>query len=188
MSIFAQYSHFFIKMNKKRHQLTLFIEKNQSKKIEKIRRIYNPMQFGLIKSHITLCREDEIELSLQKIIQNLKELVFDEFIMNFGNTIRFEDEKGVLIPSIDDNEAFITLRKLVLKDIIQNPRIHQPHITLMHPRNSTCDAILFDQLQKIKLPHQFIFKKISLIEQENQNKWKILDEFQLNNIFSDATS
>lgn len=26
MSIFAECSHFFIKMNKKRHQLTLFIE------------------------------------------------------------------------------------------------------------------------------------------------------------------
>lgn len=54
MSIFAQYSHFFIKMNKKRHQLTLFIEKNQSKKIEKNKwKILDEFQLNNIFSDAT---------------------------------------------------------------------------------------------------------------------------------------
>ena len=45
----------------KRKQLTLFLEASEAESIERIRKEFNPKQFALIKSHITLCREDEIE-------------------------------------------------------------------------------------------------------------------------------
>ena len=56
-------------MNVVRRQLTLFLtEQNQI--IEEIRATYNPKQFELIKAHVTLCREDEIEDNLEEIIRN----------------------------------------------------------------------------------------------------------------------
>jgi 2'-5' RNA ligase len=54
-----------------------------------------------------------------------------------------------------------------------------PHITLMHPRNSTCTNTIFEGINKINLPTQLKFNKISLIEQHNDESWNILQEFQL---------
>ncbi|NMR33228.1 hypothetical protein HIO71_03290 [Chryseobacterium aquaticum] len=48
-------------MNKTRRQLTLFLDDHYSTEIETIRRKYNPVQYKSIKSHVTLCREDELE-------------------------------------------------------------------------------------------------------------------------------
>ena len=44
-----------------RRQLTLFVKKEDAETIEQIRQAFNPRQFELIKSHVTLCREDEIQ-------------------------------------------------------------------------------------------------------------------------------
>jgi hypothetical protein len=49
----------------------------------------------------------------------------------------------------------------------------------MHPRNSTCTDILYEQIKMIDLPNTLEFKKISHIEQVPGKKWNILNEFQL---------
>jgi len=67
----------------KRLQLSFFLDKSQSAVIEEIRKKYNPIQHGLIDSHITICREDEL-LDLQKIRKNLQNLNFGPFEFHFG--------------------------------------------------------------------------------------------------------
>lgn len=57
-------------MNKRRRQLTLFVDEKQSVTIESIRQKFNPQQYRLIKAHVTLCREDEIE-SIDTVLYNL---------------------------------------------------------------------------------------------------------------------
>ena len=52
-----------------RRQLTLFVGEKDAITIEQIRQKFNPLQFKLIKSHVTLCREDEIE-NLEQVIEN----------------------------------------------------------------------------------------------------------------------
>jgi len=47
-------------MAKIRRQLTLFIDQGDAQIIEMIRAEFNPLQHQLIKSHVTLCREDEL--------------------------------------------------------------------------------------------------------------------------------
>lgn len=89
--------------NIKRIQLTLFIDETESKEIEQIRQEFNPEQYQLIKSHITLCREDEIE-QIEKVILNLKRLKFNCLTIAFGKVVRFSNEKGVLIPAIGNCE------------------------------------------------------------------------------------
>lgn len=66
-----------------------------------------------------------------------------------------------------------------MNEIIAEPRAQEPHITLMHPRNSTCTDAIFDEVVKMDLPSKFTFNKISLIEQENGGPWRILDEYDL---------
>ena len=165
-------------MHLKRLQLTLFIEENEAQSIEKIRRTFNPLQFELIKAHVTLCREDELE-NIEGVMLNLEKLNKAYVTIDFGDIIRFSEEKGVLIPALDDNESFQKLRATILEGIIDQPRKHTPHITLMHPRNSTCSDSIFEQIRKVELPKKIRFKKISIIEQVMGMKWQVLRDFEL---------
>jgi 2'-5' RNA ligase superfamily len=167
-------------MNKTRTQLTLFIHKKDAQIIEEIRQKFNPKQYALIQSHVTLCREDELE-NIEQILYNLTNLNHNPITINFGNIIRFSDKKGVLMPALKNNKSFQNLRKNILKAIIENPRIQEPHITLMHPRNATCTDEIFAEIEKYDLPNILNFTKISLIEQEIGEKWVVLKEFDLKN-------
>jgi 2'-5' RNA ligase len=161
-----------------RKQLTLFLNEPESLEIEKIRKTFNPEQYQLIKSHITLCREDEIE-AIEKVRKNLGQLNFYRFSIDFGKVVRFSDEKGVLIPANGPCEAFHQLRKMILAGIIEKPRMHEPHITLMHPRNSTCTEEIFKEIAAFNLPDSIQFNKISLIEQTAGEPWQVLAEWPL---------
>lgn len=164
-------------MNKRR-QLTLFVDTEASKEIEFIREKFNSEQFNLIKSHVTLCREDEIE-QLDLILANLKQLDFNSFSIEFDIPIRFNERKGVYLPTKNFPEQFHKLRKKILSGIIENPRIPEAHITLMHPRNSTCNDAIFEEIKNIPFPTKLMFSRISLIEQEIGEEWKIIKEFDL---------
>ena len=165
-------------MNKKRIQLTLFVEENESEIIEKIRKEFNPVQHELIKSHVTLCRENELE-KIEIVTRNLAALHHHYITIHFGALERFSNGKGLMIPATDDNEQFQKLREIILQTAVKDPVKLHPHITLMHPRNSTCTDSLFEQIEKIKIPATLEFRKISLIEQEEENKWAVLKEFDL---------
>ena len=166
------------KVDPKRLQLTLFIEENEAQSIEIIRRKFNPLQYDLIKAHVTLCREDELE-NIDAIMLNLEKLNKAHVNIDFGDVVRFSEGNGVLIPALDDNESFQKLRAAILEGIIEQPRKHAPHITLMHPRNSTCTDSIFEQIIKVELPKKLTFKKISVIEQELGKEWQILSVFEL---------
>jgi 2'-5' RNA ligase len=160
-----------------RRQLTLFVDSKDAEIIEAVRQEFNPVQFRLIKSHVTLCREDEIE-NLEKVISNLYSLTQQEIVIEFGKAVRFDNGKGLLLPAITDNIGFQDLRRQVLIGLNDNPRKHEAHITLMHPGNSTCTDAIFHHIEKLSLPKQLSFKKISLIEQEDGGQWNILQEFE----------
>lgn len=163
-------------MPETRKQLTLFLEGNKEA-IEEIRASYNPEQFNLISAHVTLCREDEI-LPLAEIIENIKAVRLPEpLCIEFDPISRFPDGRGALLPSKGKNLEFHELREALLKGISEPPRDHEPHITLMHPRNSSCSAELFSELRQVPLPSEFFFTRISLIEQNSGEKWRTLEEF-----------
>ncbi len=157
---------------KNRIQLTLFVREIENLEIEKTRKTFNIEQYKLIKSHITICREEEL-IQLDKIKLNLEKLDFSSFCLSFGKPIRFSNGKGVLIPAIADYMEFKELRSQILSGIFEKPRNQEPHITLMHPRNSTCTDEIFEIIQNTNFPTVLKFDKISLIEQTNGEKWKI---------------
>ncbi|MCB0517711.1 MAG: 2'-5' RNA ligase family protein [Lewinellaceae bacterium] len=146
--------------------------------MERIRQAFNPAQFALIKSHVTLCREDELE-DLERVIRNLKNLKHDCITIEFGDPIRFSEGKGVLLPAMGGLADFQKLRKKILHGLVENPRKPEPHITLLHPRNATCTDEIFSQIQQTDFPRRIEFCKISLIEQEVGEAWQVLEEFGL---------
>jgi 2'-5' RNA ligase superfamily len=167
-----------MKLADTRIQLTLFADEVAAATIEKIRCAFNPAQYELIKCHVTLCREDEPE-QIEQVLHNLAASDYPCINIGFGPAVRFADGKGVLLPATGANEQFHQLRAVILRGVIQNPRKHELHITLMHPRNSTCTNSIFAQIEKIELPAELTFGKISLIEQEGNGRWTVLKEFAL---------
>ena len=161
-----------------RRQLTLFVHPLDAENMEKIRQQYNPLQSKIIKCHVTLCREDEIE-NITQVLANLKQLNQASITISFGKICRFDNGKGVYLPANKTNLAYHELRKKILHGIIENPRYSMPHITLMHPRNSTCTDTIFEGINKINLPTQLKYNKISLIEQHHDEPWNVLQEFEL---------
>ncbi len=161
----------------KRKQLTLFLAPSESARIEEIRKKFNPLQYALIKSHITLCREDEIQ-DLERIARVLDQMDLKEFELKSDGLRRFSDGKGLYISVNDTDSKFSNLRKLVLDHGNISPRPHDAHITLMHPRNSTCDDEKFEIIKNIKLPERFAIRSISLIQQEIGQKWETLAEYK----------
>jgi 2'-5' RNA ligase len=165
-----------------RRQLTLFAEPTDAVTIEQIRQKFNPRQFEIIKAHVTLCREDEIE-NLEQVISNLFLLTQTQqnIFIEFGKVARFDNGKGLFLPAINDNKEFEHLRRQILFGLYDNPRNQKPHITLMHPRNSTCTDRIFEQVKEINLPTKLELKRISLIEQENDGQWRTLKNFEFKN-------
>ena len=158
--------------------MTLFLPESDSSGIEKCREKFNIEQFKLIRSHITLCREHEID-QLEKVKHNLENLRFNSFDLELGRPIRFSGDKGVLIPVIGNDELFQNIRTHILSGIIETLENHRPHITIMHPRNSTCTGEIFDKIRNLTFPTKLRFDKISLIEQTLGEKWNVLEEYKL---------
>lgn len=161
-----------------RRQLTLFVNKKAADNIENIRKKFNPKQHQLIKSHVTLCREDEIK-NITLVLDNLQKLDTPNITIQFGQVRRFDNGSGVLLPTLGDNEEFHKLRLKVLSGLEMTVRLHEPHITLMHPRNSNCTDKIFKIIQGTNLPTALAFDTISFIEQVDGGQWQILRTYKI---------
>lgn len=162
-----------------RTQLSLFLE--PAADIERARAEFNPLQHALIACHVTLCREDEIEPQWERVLFNLENLRAAPLTVQLGPPARFDEGRGVLLPAEGDNEAFQQLRAAVLHGVIEAPRRHQPHITLLHPRNATCTDEIFERIGGLQFPRFVVFHAISWIRQmETDAPWVELRRFELN--------
>ena len=161
-----------------RQQLTLFVNRKDASVIESIRVKFNPRQQQLIDSHVTLCREDEIA-NIDKVIDNLQKLDTSAITIQFGHVTRFDNNKGVLLPASVNNEEFHQLREKILTALNMPVRRHEPHITLMHPRNSNCTDEIFEEIKSVNLPTSLKFDTVSLIEQIDGGQWQIISAFNL---------
>lgn len=164
-------------MVSKRQQLTLFVS-DPTRSIEKIRSAFNPEQFRLIAAHVTLCREDEIS-PIGDIVQNLKSIKIDcPLSIKFSGAERFAGDAGVLMRA-KHCEAFQALRRNILRGSAELIRLHDPHITLMHPRNSSCTDEIFDEIESYELPVELDFEEVSLIEQINGGPWRLIEKYRI---------
>ncbi|MEO1655801.1 MAG: 2'-5' RNA ligase family protein, partial [Bacteroidota bacterium] len=113
------------------------------------------------------------------ILPQLSGLNWKVFYLDLAPPQRFSEGKGVFIPLLDVHQKFIQLRQRLLCKEGLLPRFHEAHITIMHPRNSTCTDAIFEEIIAVKLPKKLKISRISLIEQVIGEKWKVLDEFSL---------
>lgn len=159
-----------------RRQLTLFPSVADAVGIERIRQMWNPVQAQLIPAHVTLCREDEIGDGVRAFHHLAGAL---PVVLDFGVPVRFDEGKGVLLPALGENAAFHALRAQALRDQQAPPRRHEPHLTLLHPRNATCTDAIFAHIAASPLPRQLTFSTVCLIAQINGGVWTVLEKYDL---------
>jgi len=78
-----------------------------------------------MKSQVTLCHENELE-ELGNVLHDLVNLTFSCFTINFGNVVRFFQDKGQLIPEVGENLAFYNLKNLFCTVILKRMKNLHP--------------------------------------------------------------
>jgi 2'-5' RNA ligase len=157
-----------------RRQATLYLPKIQGATIERLRAQYNPAQAALIRAHITLCREDEVD-DWDDLADRIRALATIDIDLFFGQPIR--NANLVYLPTAGATGPFDSLRELLLSRGNSHPRKHDPHLTLIHPRNGICTAEIFAALTAEINPMAVNFKEITLIEQTDGGAWRNLQSF-----------
>ena len=160
-----------------RRQATLYLPRPFSVMVESIRERFNPEQFKLIRAHVTLCREDDVEdwEALAERARGLKEIAV---AVEFDSPMR--DGDFVYLPYIGSTAAFDELRSELLAKSLTQLRKQSPHITLVHPRNGQCSDNMFDEILSRSQPFTAYFEQLTLIEQINGGPWSDLATFGKN--------
>ncbi len=118
-------------MSKIRKQLSMFAAGDSVIGIEEAREIVDPIQFGLIAAHITLCRESELE-NLKRIKARLLNIDLPTLKVRFGRPKRFAGH-GLMMECLEGEEDFRQIREYILESKHISRQI--PHIKLAQPRN-----------------------------------------------------
>lgn len=162
-------------MPARRRQLSLYVPAEAARELEAVRRVVDPVQHRLIPAHLTLCREDELE-GLPPLGPRLAALGLGPLTLRFGAPQAFSGH-GLLLPCVGGAPAFRRLREAVLGS--SQVRDQAPHLTLAHPRNPRAPGNSL--LAAAGLPEvlTLTFPVLSLIEQEGQAPWRVLETHRL---------
>ena len=148
-----------------RRQASLYLD---SPHLETQRLRHNPIQARLIPAHVTLCREDEVD-DWVAFAATLNSLSPFELSLGFGTPIR--ENNFVFLPVRDGLADFHEFRRLLLT---HEPRVHTPHVTLIHPRNGECTDSIFAEITRSIPPFRVTFREVMLIEQTGDRAWNVV--------------
>lgn len=150
----------------RRRQASMYI--TDSLCIESMRSCFNPAQARLIPAHVTLCREDEVA-DWDVLRARLESLRPFEITLGFDAPVR--NDHFVFLPVREGFESFHEFRRSLLTP---EPRIHHPHLTIIHPRNGTCSDEIFAEITRNIPPFRYTFREVMLIEQEGEGVWDLV--------------
>ncbi|MCA0374643.1 MAG: 2'-5' RNA ligase family protein [Gemmatimonadetes bacterium] len=158
-----------------RRQLTLFVPDGAAPLLEPVRRVADPVQWGLIAAHVTLCREDEIAtLEFASLRHRLAHAA--PITLTFGAPRRFAGH-GMLLPCVEGVIAFQQLRARALDATMV--REHDAHLTLAHPRNPRAAENVDATFAALPPRCTITFDAVAVIEQRGTAPWVVLETIAL---------
>jgi len=160
-----------------RIQLTLFVPGPEAGPLENLRLLLDPVQHSLIPAHVTLCREDELELlDPDSIAARVAASPVKAFTLRFGKPEGFF-EHGILLPCVAGEPDFRALREHLLGSV--DIRRASPHMTLAHPRNPKAPGNALANAMVLPELFAITFTGVSLIEQTGATPWRVRGTFPL---------
>ena len=112
----------------------------------------------------------------QDLAQRLTDLKSFELSLSFSKLVH---EGNLVYAKPDEPNGFQHLRALLLAREGFAPRIHDPHITLVHPRNGVADGKLFEQIRGCFKPFVCSLPVVTFIEQNGVEPWNDHQSFQI---------
>lgn len=160
-----------------RQQLTLFVEAPWRSRLNAYRQGLDPVQAALISAHVTLCREDELDVvSLTGWVERATAWRAGPMSLRFGSATRFGGH-GVLLPCEDGQASFQALRQWMLDPL--DAREHAAHLTLAHPRNPRAIGNTEEAVQALPTGLALRLASVSLIRQHGEGPWRVVQEAPL---------
>ncbi|MEP7325852.1 MAG: 2'-5' RNA ligase family protein [Gemmatimonadota bacterium] len=156
-----------------RRQATLYLTPPHTEIVELLRSRFNPVQFGLIRAHVTLCRDEDVA-DWEALSLRLARVGVINVTLAFETPIR--DGNLVYLPATSSDGSFDRLRHALLGPVSAARKQH-PHLTLIHPRNGTCSDAMFDEIRSRWVPFTAAFREVTLIEQIDGGRWMNLVTF-----------
>lgn len=155
-----------------RMQLSMYVPAPESRELEAVRRLLDPVQSILIPAHVTLCRDDELaRVDTDSLASRLADAQAGAVVLHFGRPEVFQGH-GILLPCIAGEEGFHSLRELVLGSrAISRPA---PHITLAHPRNPKAAGNCLANANRLPAIGAVTFTSVALIEQAGGKPWRVV--------------
>lgn len=92
--------------------------------------------------------------------------------LELGRPVR--NDNLVYLPMIGSTDSFDMLRDELLSTPTTVPRKHDPHLTLVHPRNGTCSESEFAMIESLCDPLSVTFSEVTVIEQIDGGPWRDL--------------
>lgn len=157
-----------------RRQLTLFVPSKSASRLEAARQLLDPIQFKLIRVHVTLCREDEIEDMNDKQLQ-ARASTAAAIRLEFGRPERFSGH-GVQLRCVAGQARFHELRCQLLGSPSTRPQ--QAHITLAHPRNPQAPGNTLENMAAVEGCFSISFAMASIIRQMGDGPWVVEQSFE----------
>lgn len=142
--------------------------------LEALRQRFNPMQARLIPAHVTLCREDEVH-DWVALAQRIEASLPLRWSMSFGGPVR--DGDMAYLPVVEGRDTFDALRERWLGGFGEKVRKHDPHVTLIHPRNGQCTEAILAELESRLKPFTIEFREVLVIEQNEGGPWEVVQAF-----------
>ena len=157
-----------------RRQATLYLQGDMLSTVESVRSRFNPVQSALIRAHVTLCREDEVAdwRELESRLSAMKQICVS---LEFGKVVK--DGNLVYLATTGPTTSFDELRSMLLASDDSIPRPHEPHVTLVHPRNGRCDDIAFNEIESQLTEFSAVFDCVTLIQQTDGGPWHDLASY-----------
>jgi len=157
-----------------RRQLSLLLPEPERAVVDSVRQRIDPLQHAIIPAHVTLCREDEIGswASIQSALSSLQGF---DFTLSFAGPKSLPDG-CLLLPVSGPTKSYDNLRSKILGDSCKS---HDPHITILHPRNSAGRKDDLAELATVAFPTTVHFTEISVIEQVNGGVWNVVERYRV---------
>jgi hypothetical protein len=153
-----------------RRQLSLYVPQPEAAPLEAVRCVLDPVQHALIPAHVTLCRDEELEvLSPHAIAAALAAPDLKAITLTFGVAVPLEGH-GVLLPCVSGEDQFSGLRARLLGP---GARRLMPHITLAHPRNPRAPGNHLDVALRLPPELTVTFADVNLIGQRLGEPWNV---------------
>ncbi len=155
-----------------RRQLSLFLPEPERAAFDALRQRFDPFQFSLIPAHVTLARDDEVH-DLTALLARLRTISELSLRLVFADA-ELTEWGTIYVPVDDGRERFDALRQSMIGP---NSRLHEPHVTIVHPRNVTGTREMLTEIRRATLPPSVTLGEIVLIEQVGSAPWAVVGRF-----------